>query len=103
YGPLAKDGALLRDLGAAYERAGRIAKAIEVYGQAAALTAGRLYEGDAYARSFYDLGRLLPERGDRAKAADNLRRFLELWKDADPGRPEVADAQARLSALDAPR
>jgi len=103
YGPLAKDGALLRDLGAAYERAGRIAKAIEVYGQAAALTAGRLVEGDAYARSFYDLGRLLPERGDKAKAADNLRRFLALWKDADPGRPEVADAKARLSALDGAR
>ncbi len=99
-GPLAKDGALLRDLGAAYEKAGRIAKAIEVYAQVAALTAGRLDEGDAYARSFYDLGRLWQARGDRAKAADNLRRFLELWKDADAGRPEVADAKTRLAVLD---
>ncbi len=98
-GPLAKDGALLRDLGAAYERAGRLAKAVEAYGQAAALTAGRLDEGDAYARSFYDLGRIFLERGDKAKAAGHLRRFLDLWKGADAGRPEVDDAKARLAEL----
>jgi tetratricopeptide (TPR) repeat protein len=37
--------------------------------------------------------------GDAAKAAEYYRKFLDRWKDADPGISEVEDARKRLEAL----
>ncbi|MBN2409909.1 MAG: hypothetical protein JXE07_09240 [Candidatus Aminicenantes bacterium] len=34
-----------------------------------------------------------------AAAVNNFEKFLELWKSADPGLPEVEDAKGRLKAL----
>jgi tetratricopeptide (TPR) repeat protein len=42
------------------------------------------------------LGRVLEEKGDRDGARAEYRKFLEYWKDADSGHPELADAQKRL-------
>jgi serine/threonine protein kinase/Tfp pilus assembly protein PilF len=47
----------------------------------------------------YRLGRVLEEKGDKAGAAVEYRKFLEYWKDADPTHPEPADARKRLAAL----
>jgi tetratricopeptide (TPR) repeat protein len=52
-------------------------------------------------RFVLELARLLDEAGDEAAARDEYSRFLELWKDADPDLPELAEAQTRLAQLKA--
>lgn len=89
FGPLAQ----------AYLEAGQQEKALETYGKISQLTSGRLAWGIIYAKCFYQLGKIHAMRGDRAEAIDNYRKFLDLWKNADPGIPEVADAKKRLAGL----
>ena len=60
---------------------------------------GRLGYGDVYAKGYYHLGKISEQQGRTAEAAEHYRKFLELWKDADPGRPEVEDARRRLAAI----
>jgi hypothetical protein len=37
--------------------------------------------------------------GWNKKAIEQYEEFLEIWKDADPGIPEVEDAKERLKEL----
>ena len=39
------------------------------------------------------------KNGNRAKAIEHYEKFLDLWKDADPGIAEVEDARERLAGL----
>jgi len=83
---------------ALYE-SGSLDKAREQYDKITQLTSGRLYYGDIYARSFCMLGKIAEQQGDKVRARENYQKFLDLWKDADPGLPEVEDARKRLAGL----
>jgi len=43
--------------------------------------------------------KFLNKRGDKAGASKHYQKFLDLWKDADPGQPEVQDAGQRLAGI----
>ena len=43
------------------------------------------------------LARLLDETGQKDAARAEYERFLELWKDADAGLPELKEARAYLA------
>jgi tetratricopeptide (TPR) repeat protein len=86
-------------LALAYYKAGDLEKARQEYEKITSLTTGRLSYGDIYAKSFYMLGRIYQEKGWEGKAIEHYEQFLELWKDADPGIPEVEDARERLEKL----
>jgi tetratricopeptide (TPR) repeat protein/predicted Ser/Thr protein kinase len=51
-----------------------------------------------YVRSLYFLGQIAERRGDRDKAKDYYRRFVDYWGNGDIDRDRVADAKAKLTA-----
>jgi tetratricopeptide (TPR) repeat protein/tRNA A-37 threonylcarbamoyl transferase component Bud32 len=51
-------------------------------------------------QAYLRLGELYEEKGDRGRAASYYRRFVDVWKDADPElQPQVNAARRRLAAL----
>ena len=45
------------------------------------------------------LGKIYQEQGKKNKAMENYEKFLDLWKEADPGIPEVENAKKELAEL----
>jgi tetratricopeptide (TPR) repeat protein len=56
----------------------------------------RVYQPIHYVRSFYFLGRIADQSGDRAKAREHYARFVGHWKDGDLDRDRVAEARRYL-------
>jgi tetratricopeptide (TPR) repeat protein len=50
-------------------------------------------------KAYYLLGLAYEKSGWDKKAIQKYEEFLEIWKDADPGIPEVEDAKERLKKL----
>ena len=69
------------------------------YNKIVGMTQGRLYCNDVYATSFLMLGKIYEQQSHTAKATKHYDKFLTLWKDADPGLPDVADARERVAEL----
>jgi len=89
----------IEPLASAYYQAGKIEKAQAEYEKIISLTLGRLFYGDIYAKSFYMLGKIYQQKEWKGKAIEHYKKFLNLWKDADPDIPELADAKKQLAAL----
>jgi tetratricopeptide (TPR) repeat protein len=83
-------------LAKAYEKSGDLAKARVTYERITGLTTARLMGGYLFARAFFKLGEIAEKQGDVAAAKANYAKFLELWKDADPGLPDVDAAKQKL-------
>ena len=99
HGPLNKDASFIDSLASAYYKSGDIEKAREEYEKILSLNRGRLFYGDVYAKSFYMLGQIFEQKGWEGKAIEHYEKFLDLWKNADPGMAEVEDVKKRLEAL----
>jgi tetratricopeptide (TPR) repeat protein len=83
----------------AYEKMGNLDQAIEAYRKLIDFDPNgpdRRMRNPVY---HYRLGKLLEARGLKELAAVEYRKLLEIWKDADPGIPELADAKKRLGAI----
>jgi tetratricopeptide (TPR) repeat protein len=50
-------------------------------------------------KAYYLLGLAYEKSGWNKKAIEKYEEFLEIWKDADPGIPEVEDAKERIKKL----
>jgi serine/threonine protein kinase/Tfp pilus assembly protein PilF len=93
------DAFYLEPLAEANYLSGDLGKARQTYEKIIGLTVGRYLYGDRYARSFHRLGVIAEKQDRKDDAAGYFRKFLTLWKDADPGLPEVGDARKRLAGL----
>jgi tetratricopeptide (TPR) repeat protein len=94
---------ILDPLALAYYRNGDLEKALETYKKISQLTSAIIsYEGDTCLKSFYMLGKIHEQQGNSGIAVENYQKFLDLWKDADPGIAEVEDARIRLVNLQLP-
>ncbi len=86
--------------GKAYLESGEFDKAIKtlVFGLTY-LDERAAYDPSSTVRCHYLLGRAYEESGAKDKAATQYQTFLNIWKDADAGIPEIDDARARLAKL----
>jgi len=83
----------------AYYLSGEIGKAQEWYEDILALTTGRLYYGEIYAKSHFMLGKIYEQRGMNAEAIRSYRTFLDLLREADSTTPDLEEARRSLAAL----
>jgi len=87
------------NLALAYYKSIELEKAQEEYEKITQLTTGRLDYGDIFAKSFYMLGKIHEQQGDKSEAIEHYEKFLDLRKEADPGIADVEDARKRLAGL----
>lgn len=102
--------ACLFSLAEAYELAGNRWSAFLNFDEISVPGARESLSGEIYAKSFYRKARYYeylwsqpiaqPRDQDRLKAIEYFRKFLSLWKDADPIFPEVDAAKQSLAVLE---
>lgn len=86
-------------LAQAYDASGDVDKAQVEYERITSFNVEWTRKADIYPRSLFILGKIYEQKGLWGKAIENYEKFLELWKDAEAGAPEIKDAAERLAAL----
>jgi serine/threonine protein kinase/Flp pilus assembly protein TadD len=83
----------------AHEKKGNIDGAIAEYERLITFDPENRSRQLIHPRYHYRLAILYEQRGWRGKAIEQYEKFLTLWKDTDPGIPEVQDTMNRLAGL----
>jgi tetratricopeptide (TPR) repeat protein len=87
-------------LAAAYLESGRQGEAVAVLEKAlSSYDETRASAPLSAVKCYYLLGLAYEKSGWNKKAIERYEEFLDIWKDADPGIPEVEDAKQRLEKL----
>ncbi len=89
-------------LGRALEKAGDPAGAVTAYDEIVSSKGDRLGLGEIFPLAVFGRARAEDALSRNAPALEGYRSFLALWAEADPGRPEVEEARARIDALSGP-
>jgi len=86
-------------LARAYQQKGDLERAIAEYERLSTIDPNSKERFLIHPKYRYRLAKLYEQKGFKGKAIDQYEKFLDLWKDADPGLPEVEDAQKHLATL----
>jgi serine/threonine protein kinase/tetratricopeptide (TPR) repeat protein len=86
-------------LARAYVKKGEIEKAVAEYERLITFDPSTKARCLIHPLYHYRLAKLYEEKGDKTKAIEQYKKFLDLWKNADPGFTEVENAKSRLANL----
>jgi len=87
-------------LAKAYLASSRLGEAVAQYEKILSSYEGnRAFNTIRAVKAYYLLGLAYEKSGWNKKAIEQYEEFLDIWKDADPGIPEVEDAKKRLEKL----
>jgi len=82
-----------------YAKKGEVRQAISEYERLLKMNFSTGFSFPIYPLYHYRLGLLYEKANDAEKAEVQFEKFLDLWKDADPGIVEVEDARKRVAGL----
>ena len=82
-----------------YVQMGELDKAIDEYEKLVTFNPENRERRIIHPKFHYRLAKLYEQKNWKGKAIEHYEKFLSLWKNADPGLPEVEDAKESLAGL----